>query len=118
MPKPKDPDAGHEEREQKARVEHMRHGHQRQGNEPERPPDRPEDADRPRRRRMGRDHIVHQQIVDSRLSGGAPATPEAYAEGLKEWQQLPGAVVRPATDEKPQEKQLPQVNEKDQQKEE
>jgi hypothetical protein len=60
-----------------------------------------EDRERPRRRRMGREHAVHQQIVERRLCGGAPATPEAYAKALEEWQRLPGSVVRPATDQKP-----------------
>jgi hypothetical protein len=50
---------------------------------------------------MGREHAVHQQILERRLGGGAPATSEAYAKGLEQWQQLPGAVMRPPTDEKP-----------------
>jgi hypothetical protein len=50
---------------------------------------------------MGREHAVHQQILDRRLGGGAPATPEAYANALQQWLRLPGSVVRPPTDEKP-----------------
>ena len=50
---------------------------------------------------MGREHAVHQQIINRRLGGGAPATPEAYAKALEEWHQLPGSIVRPPTDEKP-----------------
>jgi hypothetical protein len=107
MPKPKDPGHGHEERDRKERSEHAHHGH-------EDAHEHPADAERPRRRRMGRDHIVHQQIVDRRLSGGAPATPAAYAVGLTQWQQLPGSIVRPATDEKPDESQAPQVKKDDQ----
>jgi hypothetical protein len=32
------------------------------------------------------------------LSGGGPATPEAYGKALEEWQELPGSIVRPPTD--------------------
>jgi hypothetical protein len=96
MPKPKGPDEerGRREGEQREREEHtkLEHGHQHE---------RHDDKDRPRRRRMGREHAVHQQIIERRLGGGAPATPEAYARGLEEWNQLPGSVVRPPTDEKP-----------------
>jgi hypothetical protein len=106
MPKPKDPNGGREERERRERGEHGRPAHEHRHEDEQ---DRPTDAERPRRRRMGRDHVVHQQVVNSRLSGGAPATPEAYAEGLKEWQQLPGSIVRPASDEKPSDKPAPQV---------
>jgi hypothetical protein len=49
---------------------------------------------------MGREHAVHQRIIDRRLGGGAPASPEAYAKALEEWHQLPGSIVRPPTDEK------------------
>ena len=58
----------------------------------------PEQSERPRRRRAGREHKVHQEIVARRTQGGAPPTPDAYAEALKQWQQLPGAVVRPPSD--------------------
>jgi hypothetical protein len=93
MPKPKDPDEGREERERRERGEHGRHEHGRRGDD-----DDHEDKGRPRRRRMGREHAVHQQIVERRLSGGGPATPEAYGKALEEWQELPGSIVRPPTD--------------------
>lgn len=103
MPKPKDPneEREREEREQRERGERAarEHGHEHEPHEDEH--ERPGDKARPRRRRMGRDHEVHQQIVDRRIAGGGPATPEAYARGLEEWHQLPGSVVRPPTDEKP-----------------
>jgi hypothetical protein len=105
MPKPKDPDEGHEERGRRERGEQGRQEHDRRGGEDDRYGDG--DKDRPRRRRMGREHAVHQQIVERRLSGGAPATPEAYAKALEEWQQLPGSIVRPPTDQKPSEKDNP-----------
>jgi len=103
MPKPKEPsdDRERREREQRARQEDARREHGRHEHEPhEDEHDGPGDQARPRRRRMGREHAVHQQIVERRLGGGAPATPEAYVEALKEWHQLPGAVIRPPTDEK------------------
>jgi hypothetical protein len=108
MPKPKDPNEDRERREREERErregeERARHEHGRSEHEPhtveyQRPED--EDKERPRRRRMGREHAVHQQIIDRRLGGGAPATPDAYAKALEEWHQLPGSVVRPPTDEK------------------
>jgi len=102
MPKPKDPNQDREEREKEEREqrEHEeRARHERHEHENERRED--EDKERPRRRRMGREHAVHQQILDRRLGGGAPATPEAYANALQQWLRLPGSVVRPPTDEKP-----------------
>ena len=98
MPKPKDPDEGREERERRERREQSRQEQPRRREEDERHGEK----DRPRRRRMGREHAVHQQIVERRLSGGAPATPEAYAKALEEWQQLPGSiVVHPQTRNQP-----------------
>jgi hypothetical protein len=109
MPKPKDPDEGREERERRDRAEQGRPEHGRRGEGEDRYPEK----DRPRRRRMGREHAVHQQIVEQRLSGGAPATPEAYAKAIEEWQQLPGSIVRPPTDEKPSAKDTPAVKNQD-----
>lgn len=85
------------EREELAQHERQQHGQPRHEDEHE----RREDNEQPRRRRMGREHAVHQEIIERRLGGGAPATPEAYAKALEEWHQLPGSVVRPPTDEKP-----------------
>jgi len=117
MPKPKDPNEERErreqeEREQRERAEHAghEHGHEHE-HEHERHEgeyERPGDKDQPRRRRMGREHAVHEQIIDRRLGGGAPATAEAYAKALEEWHQLPGSVVRPPTDEKPATKTAPE----------
>ena len=113
MPKPKDPDEGREERERRDRGEQGRPepGQHRKED------DRYGEKDRPRRRRMGREHAVHQQIVEQRLSGGAPATPEAYAKAIEEWQQLPGSIVRPPTDEKPSAKDTPAVKNEEAQEE-
>jgi hypothetical protein len=110
MPKPKDPDGGREgrnERERREREEHTHQGHERHEGGDERHGDK--DEDRPRRRRMGREHAVHQQIVERRLSGGAPATPAAYANALEQWKQLPGSIVRPPTDEKPINNPSPEI---------
>lgn len=60
--------------------------------------DHERDHKRPRRKRDGRDRAVIVEIVKQRLEGGAPPTPEAYAKGLEQWQNLPGAITRsPAT---------------------
>jgi hypothetical protein len=109
MPKPKDPDEGREERERRERAERGRQEHGGRGSGDDRHDD---DKERPRRRRMGREHAVHQQIVERRLSGGAPATPEAYAKALEQWQQLPGSVVRPPTDQKAPKKNTSEVKDK------
>ncbi len=106
MPKQKDPN---EERE---RVEHTGHehghGHEHERERCDDEHEGPGDRDQPRRRRMGREHAVHEQIIDRRLGGGAPATPEGYAKALEEWNKLPGSVVRPPTDEKPATKTAPE----------
>jgi hypothetical protein len=43
---------------------------------------------------------VHRDLFTRRLQGGAPATSEAYARAVTQWQQLPGAVLRVAMPEK------------------
>lgn len=95
MPKPKDPDEGHV----RERGEQGHHERGRRGDGD----DRRDEKERPRRRRMGREHAVHQELLEKRLGGGDPPTAEAYAKALKEWQQLPGSIVRPPTDVKPSE---------------
>jgi len=35
---------------------------------------------------------VHREYVERRLEGGAPATPQAYARAMAQWQRLPGAI--------------------------
>lgn len=98
-------DAGDERPSRESR-EHARHEREdrERGDQDNGPPGgerREGEQEPPRRRRMGREHAVHQQIVERRLGGGAPATPEAYAKGLEEWHKLPGSIVRPPSDEKP-----------------
>ena len=46
----------------------------------------------------GREREVHEEIIKRLLEGGAPPTPEAFARGLKQWQQLPGSIIRSSTD--------------------
>lgn len=36
---------------------------------------------------------IHYEYVQRRLEGGAPATPQAYARAMAQWQQLPGAIA-------------------------
>ena len=119
MAKPKDPNEGrerreHEEREERERRERAEHGgHEREPEGEHEPEDErhehegQEERGHTRRRRMGREHAVHQEIINRRLGGGAPATPDAYAKALEEWHKLPGSVVRPPSDEKPATKSAP-----------
>jgi hypothetical protein len=56
---------------------------------------------RPKKRRTGASEpeepnessSVPREFLARRLEGGAPATPEAYARAMAQWQQIPGAVV-------------------------
>jgi hypothetical protein len=114
MPKPKDPDEGREERERRERGEQGHHEHGKRGYDD----DRRDEKERPRRRRMGREHAVHQELLEKRLGGGHPPTPEAYAKALKEWQQLPGSIVRPPTDVNPSESEKNTSKVKDENKKE
>jgi hypothetical protein len=41
--------------------------------------------------------LRHAQIIQRRWLGSPPPTLERYANALRQWQRLPGAVVRPAT---------------------
>ena len=42
---------------------------------------------------------VHREFVERRLEGGAPATSQAYARAMAQWQRLPGAIPSlPTTD--------------------
>jgi hypothetical protein len=64
--------------------------------EPKEPYERGERPERPRP--QGRERKVHEEIIERRLEGGAPPTPEAYARALEQWHKLPGSVMRPPTD--------------------
>jgi hypothetical protein len=57
--------------------------------------------ERPRHKPEGREHQVHQEILERRTRGGPEPTPEAYALALEQWRNLPGSVVRPPTDVTP-----------------
>jgi hypothetical protein len=76
MPKSKHPD---HDREHEHRHEHERHQHG----------DREEGGDDPR---------AHSNIIERRWLGSPPPSPERYALAVQQWQALPGAVARPATD--------------------
>jgi hypothetical protein len=41
---------------------------------------------------------AHIEIEERRFRGGLQPTPELYAQALVQWSQLPGAVMRTATD--------------------
>jgi hypothetical protein len=47
----------------------------------------------------GDDPTRHAKIIARRWLGSPPPTPERYAQAVQQWHALPGAVVRPATDE-------------------
>src|SRR5437773_10340296 len=64
--------------------------------EPKEPYERGERPERPRT--QGRERKVHEEIIERRLEGGAPPTPEAYTRALEQWHKLPGSVMRPPTD--------------------
>jgi hypothetical protein len=73
-------------------------------------PDEPsqDDPERPTHRPHGREHEVHKEILARRMRGGAEPTAEKYAKALKEWQQLPGSVVRPPSDIKKEPDESPE----------
>jgi hypothetical protein len=56
---------------------------------------------------FGKEREIHEEIVARHYEGGASPTPEAYARALKQWQQLPGSIVRPPTDVRPPAKEKP-----------
>jgi hypothetical protein len=49
----------------------------------------------------GKERQVHEEIIARHYEGGMAPTPEAYRRALKQWQQLPGSIVRPPTDVQP-----------------
>jgi hypothetical protein len=36
---------------------------------------------------------IHREYVERRLRGGVPATPQAYARAMEQWQKLPGGIA-------------------------
>ena len=56
------------------------------------------EGERPKHRPHGREHQVHQEILDRRLRGGPKPTAQRYAHALEQWKNLPGSIVRPPTD--------------------
>ena len=63
---------------------------------------------------QGKERKVHEEIIYRRITGGdtfsKEANTEAYAHALKQWQELPGCIVRPSTDVIPSQK-LPKSQE-------
>lgn len=49
----------------------------------------------------GNERKVHEDIIQRRITGGARLTEadvrEAYDRALKQWQELPGSIIRPTT---------------------
>jgi hypothetical protein len=56
-------------------------------------------------RLSGDERKVHEDIIQRRITGGVKipeeVVREAYFRALKQWQHLPGSVVRPTTDVMP-----------------
>src|SRR5260221_8162896 len=50
------------------------------------------------RKESGDDPKRHASVIERRWLGSPPPTPELYARALQQWEKLPGAVSRPATD--------------------
>jgi hypothetical protein len=59
--------------------------------------DRDGDHDHDRGEEGGDDPLRHAQIIQRRWLGSPPPTLDRYAQARRQWQQLPGAVVRPGT---------------------
>lgn len=70
----------------------------RGGRTPSQQPDHGSEG--PRHKSDGREHRVHQEILERRMRGGPELTPEAYERALDEWKNLQGSVMRPPTDVK------------------
>jgi hypothetical protein len=49
----------------------------------------------------GREHQVHEEILERMMRGGPEPTPDAYRRALEQWNKLPGSKVRPPTDVSP-----------------
>jgi hypothetical protein len=66
----------------------------------EREPHEHERGERREREREGSgdDPRAHALIIERRWQGSPPPTAERYANALKQWQALPGAVPKPATE--------------------
>jgi hypothetical protein len=85
----------------------------RDGPTPSQGPD--QDGEKPRHNSDGREHQVHQEILERRMRGGPELTPEAYERALEEWRSLQGSVMRPPTDVKgPTDKEEPSTRKENQ----
>lgn len=56
----------------------------------------------------GEERKMHEEIINRRITGGVKLSDKgiakAYDRALKQWQELPGSVVRPPTDVTPSQK--------------
>ncbi|HUC25161.1 MAG TPA: hypothetical protein VMA73_20820 [Streptosporangiaceae bacterium] len=60
---------------------------------------RRQDGEPPRRRNPDADPVkVHREYLDWHIGGGAPPTPELYAQAIEQFRRIPGAVRAPATE--------------------
>ena len=76
-----------------------RHGGPRDSDEEHRDDrERKEHREHEKREHRGDDPKKHAAIIARRWEGSTPPTAERYANALKQWHALPGAVEWPATD--------------------
>jgi hypothetical protein len=58
----------------------------------------------------GRERTMHEKLINRRITGGVKLSDEAiakaYDRSLRQWQELPGSIVRPPTDVIPSQKLL------------
>jgi len=60
---------------------------------------REDDGEQPLRRNEDADPVeIHRDYVERRIGGGGPATSDAYARAIEEFQRMPGAVRTPPTE--------------------
>jgi hypothetical protein len=87
MPRRREPKDRHDEEERKEERAEERDEEREEG-----------EGRRGRPHPEGREWRVFEEQIEKRLGGGAPPSPETYARALEQWNQLPGAVMRPPTD--------------------
>jgi hypothetical protein len=77
-------------------------GHERHEHQEHKTHEREPEHERPRHPHgEGRERAVFLQYLAKKWIGSALPTAEAYSRALKQWRQLPGSIVTPATDVTP-----------------
>jgi hypothetical protein len=90
MPDDEEPQQGRESSRSSGRARPPARQRPRQGGEP------------PRLGNPGADPVkVHRQYLEWHIGGGAPPTPELYAQAIEQFRRIPGAIRAPATETPP-----------------